>query len=121
MRINWPIAYKRVTLFIIHDCEITTRHTLTLTDKIQLIRESEQEFSYHELADKYKDSIGSISNIIKRKAEYMEDYEQNGASVKKHNPGDEFSQQLDEIVYEWFVQTCRVFLSARMGTRGSLL
>lgn len=82
---------------------MATRHTLTLSEKIQLIRENEENFSYRALADKYKISIGSVSNIIKRKAEYMENYEQNENSTKKRNVRDEFSQQLDEKVYEWFV------------------
>ena len=93
----------RTILFIIYDCEMTTRHTLTLSEKIQLIRENEQKFSYRALANKYKISTGSVSNIIKRKVEYMEDYERNENSTKKHNLRDEFSQQLDEKVYEWFV------------------
>ena len=44
----------RTILFIIYDCEMTTRHTLTLSEKIQLIRENEQKFSYRTLANKYK-------------------------------------------------------------------
>lgn len=82
---------------------MTTRHALTLSEKIQLIHENEQNVSYRTLADKYKISIGSVSNIIKRKAEYMENYEQNKNSNKKRNLRDEFSQQLDQQVYEWFV------------------
>ncbi len=82
---------------------MTTRHTLTLSGKIQLIRENEEKFSYRTLADKYKISIGSVSNIIKRKAEYMENYEQNENSTKKRILRDEFSQLFDQRVYEWFV------------------
>jgi predicted DNA-binding protein YlxM (UPF0122 family) len=89
--------------FLIYNCEMTTRHTLTLSEKIQLIRENEEHVSYRTLADKYKISIGSVSNIIKRKVEYIEDYEQNENSSKKRNVRNEFSQQLDQKVYEWFV------------------
>ena len=64
---------------------MTTKHTLTLSEKIQLIRENEEKFSYCTLADKYKISIGSVSNIIKRKVEYIESYEQNESSTKKCN------------------------------------
>ncbi|CAF4853678.1 unnamed protein product, partial [Rotaria socialis] len=52
----------------------------------------------------YKISIGSVSNIVKRKVEYIENYEQNENSNKKRNLRDEFSHQLDQKVYEWFVQ-----------------
>ncbi len=78
---------------------MTTRHTLTVFEKIQLIHENEENSSYRTLADKYKISIGSVSNIIKRKAEYMESYEQNESSNKKRNVRNEFSQQLDQKVY----------------------
>lgn len=56
---------------------MTTRHELTLAEKVQLIDDSEKKISYRVLTDKYKISIGSVSNIIKRKAEYMESFEQN--------------------------------------------
>ncbi|CAF2189462.1 unnamed protein product [Rotaria magnacalcarata] len=82
---------------------MTTKHTLTLSEKIQLIRENEEKVSYRTLADRYKISIGSVSNIIKRKVEYIDSYEQNESSTKKRNLRDEFSQQHDQQVYEWFV------------------
>ena len=64
---------------------MTTKHTLTLSEKIELIRENEENVSYRTLADKFKISIGSVSNIIKRKVEYIESYEQNESSTKKRN------------------------------------
>ena len=82
---------------------MANRHTLTLSEKAQLIREHEDNSSFRTLADKYRISIGSVSNIVKREAEYMECYEQNENSTKKRNLRDESSQQLDEKVYEWFV------------------
>ena len=82
---------------------MATRHALTLSEKAQLIREHEENLSYRTLADKYKISIGSVSNIVKRKVEYMECYETNENSTKKRNLRDESSQQLDQQVYEWFV------------------
>jgi hypothetical protein len=36
----------------------------TLTEKVQLIHENEVNASYRTLAEKYKISIGSVSNII---------------------------------------------------------
>lgn len=79
------------------------RRSLTLIEKVQLIRDNEKQFSYRELVDKYGISIGSVSGIIKRKAEYIECYEQNENSNKKRNLRDKLSQCLDEQVYEWFV------------------
>jgi predicted DNA-binding protein YlxM (UPF0122 family) len=82
---------------------MATKHTLTLSEKVQLIRENEENVSYRTLGENYKISIGSVSNIIKRKAEYIESYEQNEKSTKKRNFRDQFNQQLDQKVYEWFV------------------
>jgi predicted DNA-binding protein YlxM (UPF0122 family) len=90
---------------------MTIKHTLTLVEKIQLIHENEPQVSYHKLADKYKISVGSVSNIVKRKVEYMQDYERNENPRKKHNVRDDFSQQLDEEVYEWFVAQQTTFHS----------
>ncbi|CAF4276855.1 unnamed protein product, partial [Rotaria magnacalcarata] len=70
--------------------------------RVQLIRENENNTSYRTLADYYKISIGSVSNINKRKAEYIENYEHNENSAKNRNFRDELSQQLDQKFYEWF-------------------
>ncbi|CAF1419046.1 unnamed protein product [Adineta steineri] len=82
---------------------MATKRTLTLSDKVKLIHENEQNVNYRTLAENYQISIGSVSNIIKRKAEYLESYVQNENSNKKRNFRDEFNQQLDQKVYEWFV------------------
>ena len=89
---------------------MANRHTLTLAEKAQLIREHEDNSSYRTLADKYKISIGSVSNIVKRKAEYLECYEENENSTKKRNLRDESSQQLDEKVNK-YVSTEEYFLA----------
>ena len=62
---------------------MTTKHTLSLAAKIQLIRDNDEHLPYRALADKYKISIGSVSNIIKRKVECVQAYEQNENSSKK--------------------------------------
>jgi hypothetical protein len=76
----------------IYDCEATAKHTLILSAKDTVNSRNEQKFSYQTLADKDKISIGSISNIIKCKPEYMESYEPNKSSTMKNNLRDEFSQ-----------------------------
>ncbi|CAF5177678.1 unnamed protein product, partial [Rotaria magnacalcarata] len=75
-----------------------------LSEKIQLIREHENNVSCRVLVGKYKISIGSVSKIIKRKIESIEDFENNENSNKKRNLRDEISQQVDQQVYEWFVE-----------------
>ena len=54
-----------------------SRNDLTLKQKVNLIKENERGSSYHQLTSKYNVSIGSVSNILKRKSEYLDDYECN--------------------------------------------
>ena len=62
---------------------MTTKPTLNLAEKIQLFGDNDEHLSYRALADKYKISIGSVSNIIKRKVECVQAYEQNEKSREK--------------------------------------
>ena len=48
--------------------------------------------------------IGSVSNILKRKKEYLNDDETNQNQNVKRKFNNEHVQQLDHQVYEWFVQ-----------------
>ena len=50
---------------------MTINPILTLSEKLQLIRKNENNALYRTLAEKYEVSIGSVSDIIKRKIEYM--------------------------------------------------
>ncbi len=72
IRMSESILCERITHISTFICKLTTKHTLTLSEKVQLIRENENDTSYRTLAENYKISIGSVSNIIKRKAEYIE-------------------------------------------------
>ena len=44
---------------------------LNLEQKISLIRASESGLSYRDLKDKFQISVGSVSNILKRKREHF--------------------------------------------------
>ncbi len=56
---------------------MTTRRELCLQEKINLIKEKENGLSYRQLCDKFQVSPGAVSNILKRKLEYTDDYELN--------------------------------------------
>ena len=56
---------------------MATRNDLELEEKMNLIKEKERGLSHRELRDKFKISIGAVSNILKRKNEYLHDYETN--------------------------------------------
>ncbi|CAF5043856.1 unnamed protein product, partial [Rotaria sp. Silwood1] len=85
---------------------MSLRHDLTLQQKIELINDNRNGngLSQRELAGKYNISLGSVSNVLKRKAEYLNDYETNQNQNVKRKLMDVNSQKLDEEVYEWFVQ-----------------
>ena len=51
---------KTTTHFSVYDCEMTTTHTLVLSEKIQLFHGNGTKLSYHTFTDKYKISIGSV-------------------------------------------------------------
>jgi len=82
---------------------MTPRRDLTLEQKIDLIRENECRLSYRELRDKFHISIGSISNILKRKLEYLDDYELNKNKEVKRKIKNEVNQTINENVYDWFI------------------
>lgn len=85
---------------------MTSRHELTLQEKIQFIFDNKDGngLSQRKLSDKYNISLGSVSNILKRKTEYLHDYETNQNQQSKRKFKDVNAQKLDEHVYEWFVQ-----------------
>ncbi len=53
---------------------MATRRELCLEEKINLIKEKENGLSYRQLSDKFQVSLGAVSNILKRKLEYADDY-----------------------------------------------
>ncbi len=56
---------------------MASRNDLTLEQKVNLIKENERGSSYRVLKEKFNVSVGSISNILKRKNKYLDDYECN--------------------------------------------
>jgi transposase len=62
---------------------MTSRNDLDLEQKVKLIKDKENGMSVRELKDKLNVSIGSVSNILKRKNEYLDDYKCNKNKKKK--------------------------------------
>ena len=82
---------------------MTTRHELCLEEKISLIKDRENELSYRQLSNKFQISIGTVSNMMKRKTEYTDDYESNINKKFKRKLKNEFNRDLNTHVYEWFI------------------
>ena len=53
------------------------RVDLPLLKKVELIKDYDRKFSQRDLAIKYKISTGAVCNILKRKQEYLNDFESN--------------------------------------------
>ena len=79
------------------------RRELTLEEKVSLIKEKDRGFSHRELSGKFQVSVGAVSNILKRKHEYIDDYESNKNKKVKRKLKDDTGQQINDQVYEWFV------------------
>jgi transposase len=56
---------------------MTARRDLSLEEKINLIKEKESGLSHQQLSDRFKVSVGAVSNILKRELEYTNDFESN--------------------------------------------
>jgi predicted transcriptional regulator len=61
---------------------------------MNLIKERERGSSHRELRDKFHVSVGAVSNILKRKNEYMNDYETNRNKKVKRKGNVDLSQTI---------------------------
>ncbi len=82
---------------------MASRNDLTLEQKVNLIKENERGSSYRILKEKFNVSVGSISNILKRKNEYLDDYECNRNKKMKRKSTNDLTQKINDGVYDWFV------------------
>lgn len=55
------------------------------------------------VVEKYNVSIDCVSNILKQKIEYLDDYESNQNKKIKRKATNNLSQQINDRVYEWFI------------------
>jgi len=55
------------------------------------------------VVEKYNVSIDCVSNILKQKIEYLDDYESNQNKKIKRKVTNNLSQQINDRVYEWFI------------------
>ena len=79
---------------------MATRRELCLQEKINLIKEKENAFSYRQSSDKFQISVGAVSTILKRKLEYTDDNELNRNKKSKRKLKNEFNQDINTQVYE---------------------
>ena len=70
------------------------RVDLPLLKTVELIKDYDSQFSKRDLAAKYKTSTGAVCNILKRKQEYLNDFESNQCH--------KIRRKIDEETYSWF-------------------
>ena len=74
---------------------MSIRNELCLEQKIKLIKEKENGLSHRLLSERFHISIGAVSNILKRKLEYTNDYELNRNKKLKRKSKNEFNQDIN--------------------------
>lgn len=77
------------------------RNELCLEEKIKLIKDKENGSSHRQISVKYNVSVGSVSNILKRKSEYLDHYEGNHNKKMKRKLKNDF-EEVNLQVYDWF-------------------
>ena len=60
------------------------------------------DFHIRQLSDKFQITLGAVSNILKRKLEYTDDYELNRNKKLKRKFKNDLNQDINAHVYEWF-------------------
>jgi len=91
-------------------CVLMSLNKLNLEQKISLIRASESRLSYRDLKDTFQVSVGSVSNILKRKREYIDDYECNQNKKLSKSTLKKFKKYVD-LIFEFAVirrHSCRL-------------
>jgi predicted DNA-binding protein YlxM (UPF0122 family) len=76
---------------------------LPLLKKVELIKDYDRQFSQRDLATKYKISTGAVCNILKRKQEYLDDFESNQCHEVRRKIKNNLRRKIDEETYSWFV------------------
>ena len=82
---------------------MTSHHELSLEQKMNLIKEKEQGLSHRQLSKNYEVSIGSVSNILKRKSKYTHDFQTHKNKKVKRKLKNDLRQEINDNVCEWFV------------------
>ena len=83
---------------------MTTRHELTVEDKIQLIRNNDgyHSLSFRKWSPKYHYCIRTAWNILTRKEEYLSDHESSQNEDTNREVKDDTSLRIDALTIDWF-------------------
>ena len=96
--INWYSYPVPITLTIM---ATKKRRELTLKDKIDLIKKSDGKSS-RQLAEIYGVGRTQVQNILKRKRELTEQYEENANDGRKRQCVSTGNDKLNDVMWQWF-------------------
>ncbi|XP_064647061.1 tigger transposable element-derived protein 6-like [Lineus longissimus] len=81
------------------------RRELQLKDKIKLIKAKDSEGkSCRQLAEMFDIGKTQVSTVLKRKAEYLDAYEENAPTERKRLNVSSELQDVDDLTWKWFQQ-----------------
>ena len=79
------------------------RNTLDLVKKVEVIHMYEKgSKSQQAIATEFGVGKTQISNILKRRREYLDEYEANGPSTKKRNCRKTGNEEINKLCWAWF-------------------
>ena len=79
------------------------RNELTLQKKVDLLKNSDGKSS-RQLAEIYGVGRTQVQNILKRKREILDSYEENGNSSRKRQCVSTENDNLNELMWQWFTK-----------------
>ena len=85
------------------------RNELTLQKKVDLLKNSDGKGS-RQLAEIYGVGRTQVQNILKRKREILDSYEENGNSSRKRQCVSTENDNLNELMWQWFTKMRSQFI-----------
>ena len=85
------------------------RNELTLQKKVDLLKNSDGKSS-RQLAEIYGVGRTQVQNILKRKREILDSYEENGNSSRKRQCVSTQNDNLNDLMWQWFTKMRSQFI-----------
>ena len=93
------------------------RNALNLSDRYKVINLSEKGLSVRKIAGEFKVGKSQISNILKRKADILKSFKENGNNERKRQCRSYGNDEINNLTWLWFQDA----ISRRLPVSGPLL
>jgi kinesin family protein 6/9 len=84
-------------LVLLRHAMASKRKLLTLQDKIKVIQLSKGGLSSRKIADEFNVGRTQVQNILKRKIEFREDFENNASPERKRRRNKNANEEINEL------------------------